>query len=189
MKEQEFDRLQIELSVKAKNGIDFITAATLIWIGITVIWAQDLTAYNKSIFTFIVSGVMLPLAFALSKVYKTIWTVKENPLQPLGLILNIAQLFYFPFLFFILSKSPDHFVMTYAIITGAHFFPYFWYYKEKAFAIIGGLIAVGSFLIGIKVESTQMFYIPAFTGFCLFVLGIFIYKSAKERAKSSNGDG
>lgn len=130
MEETEFDRFRIELSVKAKNGIDFITAAILIWVCISVIWAQDLTSYDKSIYTFIISGVMLPLAFALSKVYKTIWMVTKNPLRPLGLVLNIAQLFYFPFLFFILSKSPDHFVMTYAIITGAHFFPYFWFYKN-----------------------------------------------------------
>lgn len=182
MKEMEFDQLRIGLSVKAKNGIDFITAATVLWLGISIIWALDLTAYNKSIYTFILSGFMLPLAFGFSKIYKTQWTVKENPLQPLGMVLNIAQLFYFPFLLFILSKSPEYFVMTYAIITGAHFFPYFWYYKEKAFAVFGGIIAIGSLFISIKVNSSDMFYTPAFTTVCLTILGIILYKSAIKRA-------
>ena len=58
--------------------------------------------------------------------------------------LNLAQLFYFPFLFFILRDNPTYFVMTYVIITGAHFFPYAWFYDEIGYAIFAGIISVGA---------------------------------------------
>jgi len=81
------------------------------------------SSYDKSIFTFIIGSLMLPLALLISKFTKAEWSIKDNPLQPLALWLNLSQLFYFPFLVFILLQQPDYFVMTYVIITGAHFFP------------------------------------------------------------------
>ena len=66
-----------------------------------------------------------------------------------GLWLNFAQLFYFPFLVFILLAYPEYFIMTYAIITGAHFFPYAWYYKSAPYAIMAGIISVGAMVLGL----------------------------------------
>jgi hypothetical protein len=62
------NQLRTELSVKAKNGVDFIVSASLIWALIAFIWTLPQSSYTKSIFTFIVGAVMLPLALALSKV-------------------------------------------------------------------------------------------------------------------------
>src|ERR1700743_2877434 len=110
MNKKIFDKLRLELSVKSKNGIDFTLAAGVIWLIIAYFWAGNTTAYNKSVLTFIIGGLLLPSAFALSKLFKTTWTIKENPLQPLGLWLNFAQLFYFPFLVFTLIKMPEFFI-------------------------------------------------------------------------------
>lgn len=95
---ENFDKLRIELSVKSKNGLDFTTSACIVWLLIAFIWTLEIKPYDKSVFTFIVGGFVLPLAFLFSKLFKTNWTNKENLLQPLGLWLNFAQLFYFPFL-------------------------------------------------------------------------------------------
>ena len=48
----------------------------------------------------------MPLARLLSKPLRTIWTLPHNPLQPLGLWLNFAQLFYFPLLVFVYMRYP-----------------------------------------------------------------------------------
>ena len=104
-----------------------------LYIGLLHIYGHYRFPHDKS--TFIVGSLMLPFAFLLSKFLDTYGC---NPLQPLGLWLNFAQLFYFPFLVFILIKNPTYFVMVYVIITGAHFFPYAWFYNEKAFAIMAG---------------------------------------------------
>ena len=176
--------LKLELSVKAKNGIDFIVAASIIWAVIAFVWTLPNSPARNSFITFFVGGAMLPLAWVLSKVFRTTWTLPHNPLQPLGLWLNFAQLFYFPFLIFIYSKYPQYFVMTYGIITGAHFFPYAWFYNAKPFAIMAGIISVGCLLIGTRVSADHLYWVPAFiAGAMLFLVGL-LFLSYRQNQKA-----
>jgi len=169
------EKLKREIQLQAKNGIDFIFAAAIVWFLIFLIWKYtNNISYNKSVLTFIVGSILIPLALGLSKVLKTNWKIKDNPLQPLGLWLNFAQLVYFPFLIFILIKYPDYFIMAYAIITGAHLFPYSWFYDEIGYAVAAVLISVGSMFIAIFVNTNSIFYIPIFTSFALLLLGVWI---------------
>ncbi len=183
MDSKKIDQLRIQLSVEAKNGIDFTFAATIIWAAIAVIWQLDYSAYNKSIFVFIAGGPLLPMAFLFSKLFKTNWKAKDNPLQPLGLWFNFAQLFYFPFLIFTMLKMPEYFVLVYAIITGAHFFPYAWFYKTKWYAIFAGIIAVGSLLLSLKLEVNMQYYIPAFTSLSLLLLTTLLFFDSRTKSK------
>ncbi|QKX07418.1 hypothetical protein HN014_21705 [Aquimarina sp. TRL1] len=178
MTQNNFGVIKSTIQQQAKKGIDFITAGTIVWIGISFIWMLDYTPYNKSVITFIFGTVMLPLAFGLSKVFKTNWKIKDNPLQPLGLWLNFAQLFYFPLLVFVLLKQPDYFIMAYAIITGAHFFPYAWFYDEIGYLIAAGIIAIGALLIALLLPQS-IYYIPIGTAIILALLAIKIISSNK----------
>lgn len=170
-----FEKLQIELSLKAKNGMDFILAASIVWLAISYVWTLEISSYNKSVITFIVGSFMLPLAILFSKVLKTRWTLENNPLQPLGLWLNFAQLFYFPFLIFTLIKMPDHFVMVYVIITGAHFFPYAWFFKAVPYAVMAGVISVGAMLIELSIKPEDAYLVPLFMSGSLLVLLTLLY--------------
>lgn len=173
---QGLDNLKKEIQLKAKLGIDFILAAGIVWVIIFLLWKYTKnTSYDKSVFTFMLSAVLLPLALGLSKIFKTEWKIKNNPLQPLGLWLNFAQLIYFPFLVFMLIKHPDFFIMAYAIVTGAHLFPYAWFYDEFGYAIAAVTISVGSLLIAIFQEIDSMLLIPAYTAVILFLLAVKIF--------------
>jgi hypothetical protein len=183
-----FDQLRIELSVKAKNGLDFIAAASIVWLIIGYLWTLSYTAYDKSVLTFCVGAIMLPLALLFSKVFKTTWTLKNNPLNPLGLWLNFAQLFYFPFLVFALIKMPEYFVMTYAIITGAHFFPYSWYYKNNLYAIVSGIISIGSFLMGLYLPTEKIYFIPLFMSGTFVILAVLLFFDFKNKAKHNQDE-
>jgi hypothetical protein len=180
----DLDELRIELSIGAKNGIDFTLAASLIWIVITLIWRLEFKSYDKSVLVFIAGGPMLPLALLFSKVLKTNWKMKHNPLQPLGLWLNFAQLFYFPFLIFIMIKSPEYFVMVLAMVTGGHFFPYAWFYKAIWYAVFAGVIVIGSLLLGLNLPVDRIFYVPAFTSLCLIILTVFLYNDLKKKVRT-----
>lgn len=183
MTKEQLNKLRLDLSIKAKNGLDFTLAAGIIWLLISFIWTINNSAYNKSIFTFYVAALLLPLAFLFSKLFKTTWTIQDNPLQPLGLQLNFAQLFYIPFLVFILIKLPDYFVMTYAIITGAHFFPYAWYYKTTLYAIFSGIITVGALLLALLIPIDKMYFVPIFTSVSLIMLTILLYFDSNQKRK------
>lgn len=184
--ELNLEKLRLDLSLKAKNGINFILAASIIWLMIGYIWTLSYSSYDKSVLTFIIGGLLLPLAFLFSKILKTTWKIKDNPLQPLGLWLNFAQLFYFPFLIFILIKYPDYFVMTYAIITGAHFFPYAWFYNEKVYGVMAGIISVGALLLALKLPVENFYLIAIFMSASLFILAVLLYFSFAKKLKNSD---
>jgi len=178
---EQFDKLRIELSLKAKNGIDFILAASIVWLTISYVWTLELSSYNKSVITFIVGSFMFPLAILFSKILKTTWTIKSNPIQPLGLWLNFAQLFYFPFLIFTLIKMPDHFVMVYVIITGAHFFPYAWFFKAVPYAVMAGVISVGAMFIELNIKPEDAYLVPLFMSISLLALLISLFVLYRNR--------
>ncbi|MDQ2721656.1 MAG: hypothetical protein M3Z26_18145 [Bacteroidota bacterium] len=185
MTANELDKLKIDLSVKAKNGIDFTLSASIIWFIIAYIWTLKFNSYDKSIFVFIVGAPLFPLAFILSKLFKTNWKIPENPLQPLGLWLNFAQLIYFPFLIFTMIKMPDYFIMTYAIITGAHLFSYSWFYNTIWYAMFGGLIALAVLLVALKLPNNKMYIIAIITGSLLLLLTILLYFDALKKSKTN----
>lgn len=179
--EQEFAARRLELSVKAKNGLDFILAATAVWTALTGVWLLlPGSVALKGLITFFVGPLTLPLAWLLSRLLRTTWTLPHNPLQPLGLWLNIAQLFYFPFLIFVFSKYPTYFIMTYGIITGAHFFPYAWFYNTRAYAVLAGLISVGSLVIGLRAAGPTLYLVPAFVAGMLLVLAGLLYRAYRR---------
>ncbi len=177
MKDIYFQNHKEELIKESKKGVDFIVAACIIWIIITFVWTLQTVPYSKSVLTFIAGGLLLPIALLLSKVFKTNWKLKHNPLLALGLYLNFAQLFYFPFIIFFLIQEPIYFVMSYAIITAAHLFPYAWLYDHRGYAIIAGIGSVGSFLLAINVSHEHMYFVPMFIASCLLVLAIWIYRN------------
>ena len=178
---QDVDALRLELSVKAKNGLDFIVAASVVWAAIAFVWTLPGSAAHRGFITFFVGALTLPLAWGLSKLFGTTWTLPDNPLQPLGLWLNFAQLFYFPFLIFIFSYHPTYFIMTYGIITGAHFFPYAWFYKAPPFAVLAGVISVGCLLIGVRTATVAPYWVPVFVLGCLLVLAGLLWALYRQR--------
>ncbi|MEO0899797.1 MAG: hypothetical protein AAFY71_25520 [Bacteroidota bacterium] len=175
------NQYRLDIAVKAKHGIDFIASATIIWIAITFVWTLPYSAYDRSVLSFIAGGPMIPLALLFSRIFKTRWNNPENPIASLGVWLNVAQLFYFPILVFMLIKFPDHFIMTYVIITGAHFFPYGWFYKEPAFSIMAAVIALGGMFLGLTVSTEQLFLIPLAMTIILAILLVWIYLSFKQK--------
>ncbi|MBP8760251.1 MAG: hypothetical protein KBH61_09215, partial [Parabacteroides sp.] len=75
-----------------------------------------------------------------------------------------------------------YFIMTYAIITGAHLFPYAWLYKTKWYAIFAGVIAVGALILALMLPKTQMYYIALITSLLLLVLSIGLYFDARKKS-------
>jgi hypothetical protein len=185
METRDLNKLKLEIQLEAKKGVDFITAASIVWAGFFFIWTLEYSSYSKSVLTFMAGSIMIPLAFGLSKAFKTNWKIKDNPLQPLGIWLNFAQLIYFPFLVFILIKYPDYFIMTYAIITGAHLFPYAWFYDEIGYAVAAILISVGALLISLLTASEMVFMIPIFTAASLALLSLWISVRNKKLRKKA----
>ena len=177
----DLDQLRLDLTLRAKNGLNFILAATLLWLLITYIWTLPISMSGRNVYTLWATGLMFPLAIGFSKLIKSSWSMPDNPLQPLGIWLNVAQLGYFPILAFMYVKHPQYFIMTYAVITGAHFLPYAWFYNTPAFLVMGLIVAIGATYLGFVLPTYQTYYIPFFTGVCMMVLATWLYVDYRRK--------
>ena len=50
----------------------------IIWLAIGFVWTLNIKSYDKSVLTFIVGSVMLPLALLISRIIKTTWTIDRS---------------------------------------------------------------------------------------------------------------
>lgn len=71
--------------------------------------------------------------------------------------------------------------MTYAIITGAHLFPYAWFYDEIGYAVCAVIISIGTLLISLNTEVEKMWTVPLFTSTLLFLLAGWILIRIKKQ--------
>lgn len=149
-----------ELSVRGKNGIGFLMSAFVIWSIITIIFLQSIEIHQKNILMLYSTGLMFPLSVGISTLIKADWKLKNNPLGNLGLILNFAQVIYFPILFWGMIKSPNEAIMFLAIITGAHFFPYGWFYNAKPYYVMAPIISVVIMFLGLYLHEEKIWMIP-----------------------------
>ena len=159
----ELNVLRNELSVRGKNGVGFLLSATVVWSIITIIFLQSIEIHQKNIYMLYSTGLMFPLSIGMSTLIKADWKLKNNPLGNLGLFLNLAQIIYFPIIIWGMIKSPNSAIMFFAIITGAHFFPYGWFYNAKPYYVMAPIIScvilfLGLFLNGREIMADTIIY-------------------------------
>ena len=184
MNHKSFQEMRIEIILRNKNGINFILAASICWVIISLLWTSHIDSGMLVLYSFMATMPLLPLAWVLGKVFKTEWKIANNSLNDLGLWLNFAQLFYFPLLIVVLMKNHNDMPMALAIITGAHFFPYAWFYQTKSYAVMAGVISVGSAYIGyLNLGHTGGHWIGALVAVCLWILAFWIYRDYKKFKK------
>lgn len=152
-----------QLSIKGKNGISFLLSALFVWILITVIFFQPIHINQKNLYMLFSTGIMFPLSIAISTIIKADWKLQNNPLKNLGLFLNLAQLIYFPILFWAIFENPHVAILCFAIITGAHFFPYGWFYNAKAYYMISPLHSITMLVLYFNLTETTLWILPLTT--------------------------
>jgi hypothetical protein len=185
MTEETFNKLRIELSIKLRNGFPFILGGCIVWLLIFFIWFFGKNIFYNNLSTAILSGMVSMFAFIFSKVLKIPYSVPKNPLGMLGLILSLSSIFFIPFNFILLFKVPDYLVISLATITGTHFFPYFWLYKTRLYAIFSGIIVIGVFFMGVLLLNKREYLIALFMFTTLGILSMALYKESKIKEKNT----
>ena len=172
-----------ELSVIGKNGIGFLLSAVFIWSIITVIFAQSIEIYQKNIYMLFSTGLMFPLSVGISQFIKADWKLKNNQIGNLGLYLNLAQIIYFPILFWGIINSPNDAIMLFAIITGAHFFPYGWFYNAKPYYIMAPIMSFFIMFLGLYLNGENLWLISFSMVILLLVIILWLYLDYKRKIK------
>ncbi len=177
--------LKQDASVKGKNGIAFIIAATIIWSAITIVYLLALPLETKNVILLFLPACLFPLALAVSALIKADWKLADNPLGMLGLFLNLAQLIYFPMIIWAFIQSPEQMVVFFAIITGAHFFPYGWFYEAKPYYIFAPIISVSIMVAGWTIQVNHLWIISLMMVIFLSILALLLYGDYQRKVKSN----
>ncbi|NMD71043.1 hypothetical protein HHO41_12120 [Bacillus sp. DNRA2] len=181
------EEVQNKLSVRGKNGIGFLLSGAIIWTIITVVFTLDIEINSKNVIMLFATGILFPLAILISKLIKAEWIFKDIQLSGLGVIFNVAQFIYFPIMFWAFAKDPNMMVLFFAIITGAHFFPYGWLYNCKPFYIMSPVLSIIITVIGWSLVPSQLWIIP-FSMVILLLLLIFMLFADYKRKLTVNLD-
>ncbi|MBU3210609.1 DUF7010 family protein [Clostridium algidicarnis] len=152
----------------------FIIASVIIWCAVLVVWLLPIeNITTKNLLTFCFTTPLLPLAYMISKIIKAEFSVKDNPLNKLGLLFSYNQFLYILIAMWVYPTVPDKMVMVLAVIFGAHLMPFGWLYKSKAYSVMSVIISFSIFIIGIMfnavIVSIIMIIFEVIFCFCLIV--------------------
>ena len=150
------NELRKDAAYSQKRGLHFIIAAIIIWSLITLIHASHLPVMTKNMYTFSCSAPLVPLAYFISRLLKIDFSGKSNPLTALGIIFSVNQMLYILIAMWAFSAVPDKMLMIYAVITGAHFLPYGWLYRSKAYYIMSAAAAITALIAGITLPGAAL---------------------------------
>lgn len=165
--------LRADCRKKQKRGLPFISASVPLWLAILVIHISSLPILTKNLYTFCCSASLVPLAYFIAKVIGVDFQNKDNPLSKLGLIFTVNQIFYLLIVMWIYAAMPDKMVMVYAMVFGAHLFPFGWLYQSKTYYILSVIVPIGVLVLGLYYTATIiaifMFMIEVVFCCCLII--------------------
>lgn len=148
-----FQELKADCRKKQKRGLPFILASVPLWLAVWVIHLSSLPILTKNLYTFFCSAPLVPFAYFISKVIGVDFQNKDNPLTKLGLIFTINQIFYLLIVMWVYAAIPDKMVMVYAMVFGAHLFPYGWLYQSIAYYIFSAIVPIGVLILGLHYNA------------------------------------
>jgi hypothetical protein len=142
------DELRIDIACEQKKGLPFIIASVFIWGMITFVSLMDLPIMTKNLLVFCCSCPLLPLSWIAGKIIKVDIFTKKNPLGQLGFLFTMNQMIYLLIVMWVFNAVPEKMIMVYAMVFGAHLFPYSWLYKSKAYAVLAVCIPIIALILG-----------------------------------------
>lgn len=141
--------LQKQNILAQKRGIHFLLAAVVVLTLILIIRLTSLSIYFKNLLTFCAAAPVMPIALGFSRLLHIDFQNKKNPLSFLGLVFTLNQLVYLLIPMWAMYAAPQHMLMLYLIIFGAHLLPYGWLYQSRSYTVFSLLIAFASLFLGL----------------------------------------
>lgn len=142
------EELRNDIIIRQKKGLPFIITSVIIWTLITVVSALNMDIFTKNILVFCCSCPLVPIAWIIGKKMDVDIFDKENPLGELGFLFTMNQMIYLLIVIWIFNAMPEKMVMVYAMVFGAHLFPYAWLYKSKAYITFAVCIPFITLILG-----------------------------------------
>lgn len=79
-------------------------------------------------------------------------------------------------------------IIFFAVITGAHFFPYGWFYQALGYYVMAPVISLSMMVMGWAVSPLQLWIIPMLMPLFLVILIFWLWIDYKKKCASATSD-
>lgn len=160
-----------------------LTVGTL-WI-ISGIISNYTSTIFAVLFFFFATAINFPIGELLRKLMKTQNKIsKDNNLDKLFTWLSITIPLSIPLVFMACQYNINWFFPAFAVLVGAHYFPFVWAYQMPTFAVLGGLIVISGSLVAYYFPNNFDFASYT-TGGLIVIFGIIHLFLVKREIKHS----
>jgi hypothetical protein len=111
------------------------------------------------------TGVMLAGLLGLNVM------TRDNPLGTLGGLVAAVQAFFIPVFIVVYQFTPQYLPLAVGVLGGAHFLPYSWIYRSRAYIFVSIGTGLASLVIGAAMLSVAYTLVPLAIG-VIFAAGV-----------------
>ena len=179
-------RARADVSASSMGGAAFLIAygATFLITGVLSLVLPPETVALVAMFQ---GGAALPVAFWLERRLGRHPMAADNPLRPLSVQLAMSQALALPAFIAVYSLSPRALPLVLAAVGGMHFLPYAWLQRSQAYAVLGGAVSIGAFLIQVLLPGAAFSLILFYVAVVYFVSAILVYRDAQRLVAADGG--
>lgn len=179
-----FREARNEVSASSAGGAPFLICYgfTFLLVGFLSFFIPRSTASLLAMFQ---GAIALPCAFLLERKMGLGAMTQSNPLRSLSAQLAISQGLAIPFLIVAYSVNPAQIPVMMAGLGGVHFLPYSWLHRTRIYTGLAVLIAVGSFLLVLVLQTSAYSFILLLVGLSYWAASPLVYWGAKRNVKEA----
>lgn len=144
---QTLEQLQSDIISTTKKGFPILLSGAIVFLLFTFL---PLVFPMKTVYLIWIFGlsVIFPFGILLSKILNVNILVTDNSLGTLGGIIAAPQAFFIPVFIIVYMYIPEYLPFTIGLLGGAHFLPYMWIYKSKAYLFVTITTCISSLILG-----------------------------------------
>ena len=104
--------------------------------------------------------VIFPTGVMLGAVLRINVMTRDNPLGTLGGLVAAVQAFFIPVFIVVYQFTPQYLPLTVGVLGGAHFLPYSWIYRSRAYIFVSIGTGLASPVVGTVMLSSAYMLVP-----------------------------
>ncbi|HUL74710.1 MAG TPA: hypothetical protein VLT86_16485 [Vicinamibacterales bacterium] len=173
------------ISTTSKRGIGMPAAGLLFWLAAAWL-TRRFPAPQAVLYTFFLTGLVFPVGVALTRAAGGNLFTRSAGLTPLGLQLAALQAFFWPIIILVYRLSPEWTPWAMAILFGAHFLPYAWLHRSRAYAFLSASVAVSLSGLALVTRAPMTAAVPLVAAACYAAAIVWMW--AENRGLASDDD-
>lgn len=173
----DLDRARAEVTAASSGGAPFLFAFALT-LGLTGIAAFWLDVRTTALITLFQGNAALPLAFGLERLMSDVRLSDDNPLKPLSIQLAMSQILALPIVLIVYQFVPAAVPAAMGAIGAAHFLPYVWLQRARAYLWLALAASIGTFTLAVVLRGSAAPWTLLFLSTCYVVTGLVIRRRA-----------